>query len=131
MRKIIIIIILVFILSTGIVIASTSEENPFFAIWKAISNLKDENTELRNKNSELEKKIYCLELIKKTPDKGPGEWININIIEFYKETLKRYEKIKNNSSHPEEQDTSISFYENLIVETKPLYMKYIEECGDL
>jgi hypothetical protein len=121
MKKIIIAVILIFILGAGTAMADTGEKNPFVAIWKAISNLQD-------KDNELERKINCLELAKITPDRGPGEWINIDIVGFYQETLRRYNKVKTNPSRPEEQDLEISFYETLIAEAKPLYDEYLEQC---
>lgn len=121
-KKIIITIVaVVLLLGAGVAMASTDSNNPFQIIWQAITGLQD-----RVNQSEI--KIECLELVKKTPDRGPGEWININIVEFYEESLRRYEEVKINSSRPEEQNADIAFYEEVLAEAKPLYDQYLEKC---
>ena len=119
-----IVVALVFILGAGTAVANTGEKNPFLAIWKAISNLQ-------NKDNELERKIYCIELIKQTPDRGPGEWINVDIVGFYEESQRRLDKEKTNPSRPEEQNDAIVFLKSVLAEAQPMYNSYMEECGEL
>jgi len=121
MKKIITVVIIIFILGTGTAVANTGEKNPFLAVWKSISNLQ-------NKNDELERKISCLELVKQTPDRGPGEWINIDIVGFYEESQRRLGVQRTNPSRPEEQNNEITFWESVLTEAQPMYNRYIEEC---
>lgn len=55
-----------------------------------IDNLKDKNAGLEQsvvgletKNADLQNKVNCQELIKKTPQRGEGRYININIVDYY------------------------------------------------
>ena len=120
-KVIIIIVVIVLLLGAGVAIANTNSNNPFQIIWQAIAGLQ-------NRADKSEMKIECLELVKKTPDKGPGEWININIVKFYEESLRRYNEVKINPSRPEEQDADVAFLEEVLAEAKPLYDQYLEKC---
>lgn len=55
-----------------------------------IDNLKDKNTGLEQsvagletKNADLQNKVNCQDLIKKTPQGGEARFININIVDYY------------------------------------------------
>lgn len=94
------------------------------------------NTEETNKKlADMNKRIYCQSLITKTPQTGNMQWLNKNIVEYYKQALERYNEVKGTSyqrDHDSEDNKSelpsVTGYYN---ESKVLYDKYISECGNL
>lgn len=86
---------------------------------------------IEDKQSSLEKKVYCSELIRYTPDRGPGQWINIDITGFYQSSLEQLEQWKIKSDpRPGEQQAEIDFWQEIVNEAKPMYDNYIEKCGE-
>ncbi|MBT6691619.1 hypothetical protein HOB10_04780 [Candidatus Parcubacteria bacterium] len=130
MKKIIIVVGLIFVLGAGTAMAGTGEKNPFAAIWKAISSLQDKDNELERKNSELEKKIYCLELIKKTPSWGHSSYINTDIVNFYEDAKERWTACQADPGTCDYPGMPAK-WETAFNESQPLYTKYMEECGEL
>ena len=89
-------------------------------------------TLIENKQSSLEKKVYCSELIRLTPNGGSMQWINIDITGFYQNSLERLETQRIIADvRPGEQQAEIDFWQEIINEAKPLYDNYIEKCGDI
>lgn len=85
---------------------------------------------IEDKQSLLEKKVYCSELIRLTPDRGLSQWINIDITKFYQDSLEKLEEWENTADvRPGEQEAEISFWQEIVNEAKPMYDNYIEKCG--
>jgi hypothetical protein len=87
---------------------------------------------IEDKQSSLEKKVYCSELVRHTPDRGPGQWINIDIAGFYQSSLEQLEQWKiKPDPRPGEQQAEIDFWQGIVNEAKPMYDNYIEKCGEV
>lgn len=85
---------------------------------------------IEDKQSSLEKKVYCSELIRHTPDRGLTQWINVDITKFYQSSLEKLEEWNNTPDiRPNEQQSEIVFWQEIINEAKPMYDNYIEKCG--
>jgi hypothetical protein len=84
---------------------------------------------IENKQSALDKKIYCLELIKKTPDWGDSAYVNKDIVNFYKSAQEQLIFWQNN---PDDALTKMSEkWQKTVNEAESLYTKYIQECGTI
>jgi len=84
---------------------------------------------IEDKQSLLEKKVYCSELIRLTPDRRLSQWINIDITKFYQDSLEKLEGWKNTADVHINKQAEIDFWQEMINETKPIYDNYIEKCG--
>lgn len=93
-----------------------------------INNLKKGNDKTQDKLSELDKKVKCQELIKKTPEGGLAGYIGVDIEKYYNATKKRLEEVRTSSGNPEDIDAEVKFFESKLAEAKPMYDKYIKEC---
>ena len=82
---------------------------------------------VESRQSDLEKRIYCLELIKKTPEWGDSAYINKDIVNFYKSAQEQLIFWQNNL---DDALTKMSErWQKAVNEAEPLYTKYIQECG--
>ncbi len=81
---------------------------------------------IENKQSKLEKKIYCLELIKETPDWGSALYIHNNIIKFYESAKENLDKFQKDPSY--NYPGQLEKWEKAVNEAEPLYVRYIQEC---
>lgn len=93
-----------------------------------ISSLKKENDKTKSKIDDLNTKVNCQELIKKTPEGGIVGSIGVDIEKYYNVTLKRIEEIKANPSSVSDYDEEIKFYEGKLAEAKPMYDNYRKKC---
>ena len=85
---------------------------------------------LKTQNQAISKRVDCQELVKQTPNRGDGQLIGINIVKFYASMQARLEQVKNNPTRPQEQEADIAFNEAVLAEAKPMYNKYIAQCGN-
>jgi len=81
---------------------------------------------IESKQSNLEKKIYCLELIKETPDWGHSAYVNKDIVNFYKSAKEQLELFQTDPSL--DYPGMLEKWQKAVDEAEPLYMKYIQEC---
>jgi hypothetical protein len=101
---------------------------------KNINQINEENklnADNKSKIQNLEIKVDCSELIKVTPDRGPGLLVGRDIVNLYKESLDTLNKIESNPSRPNDSDdvkAEKKFWEELVKEAKPLYENYISKC---
>lgn len=99
---------------------------------KRIANLEAKNEENSYNNDETAKKIMCLELVKKTPDSGPGRYIGTDIIGYYKEAKERYDSIQqgdySRNGDKEDNLAEKKFWTDIYNKAKPLYENYIKLC---
>lgn len=89
--------------------------------------------ELKLQNEALIKKTNCLKLIKQTPDIGDGELIGVNIVKFYQGAVAKLEQVKINPSRqndPVDSKAEVAFWTKVVTLAKPMYDKYISECGN-
>lgn len=85
------------------------------------------------RNAELEKKIECLELVKKTPERGNARYIGISIAGYWEWVVEDYSNIviDNKCTRPddtEDCDAEKKYYQELYEEAKPLYERYHSSC---
>jgi hypothetical protein len=119
--------------------------NENIAIKARLSNIEKLTEDLGNSDIETKKvaseeqdvlndKIDCLELIKKTPERGPQSYIGINIINYYKFVSEHYQKVQNGEfsreDAVEDNEAELKFYTELYNESKPMYDNYINKCGN-
>jgi len=83
---------------------------------------------IESKQSDLEKKVYCLELIKKTPEWGNSAYVNKDIVKFYEDAKKQLELFQTDPSL--DYPGMLEKFQNAVNEAEPLYTKYIQECGN-
>ncbi|NMA50926.1 MAG: hypothetical protein GX951_03655 [Mollicutes bacterium] len=82
--------------------------------------------DIENKQSKLEKEIYCLELIKKTPEWGTAYYINNDIVKFYESAKEQLDNFENDPAY--HYPGMLEKWKKAVEEAEPLYIKYIEEC---
>ena len=95
---------------------------------KEISELKKTSIKNSEKLEDLSNKVNCQELIKKTPDRGPGAYMNIDIVRFYESSIESLNSTKDNPDDPEEAVGGRKFWQDIINEAKPMYENYMKKC---
>lgn len=89
-------------------------------------------SEEQNKAKLLENKVSCLELIKITPDTGPGEYIGKDIVNYYKYSVEKLNSVKAQPTRPDDSEDAVAerkFWQSNVDKAKPLYDTYMSQCG--
>jgi hypothetical protein len=96
-------------------------------------NLKNEE-QAKNYQNELDNinlKIECAELKRKTPDFGPGEYINIDIVGYYNYVKSQLKEAEKDPKKDENTKADLSFWKKAVDQATPLYNNYINKCDVL
>lgn len=96
---------------------------------KNISN----QAQVAQENAAIQKRLYCEELKKKTPDRGNVAYINRDIVKYYEDVTQNLERVKlkpTRENDPEDAAAELKFYTEVVAEAKPMYDKYMTECGN-
>lgn len=96
-----------------------------------IAALESVNGENAQVNEDITNKVMCLELVKKTPDRGNMSYINIDIVGFYNDAKQHYDELqagKYTREDEEDNKAEIEFWTELYNESKPLYEEYLKLC---
>lgn len=97
------------------------------------NNSPQEDSGVRQEIDTINKKIECQTLITKTPNIGNIGWMNKNIVEFYKDAVKRYEEVKagnfQRQDDPEDNKAEMEHVTEVLELAKPLYDAYVSKCG--
>ena len=98
---------------------------------KKLSELEANNERNTKDNQETNSAVKCLELVKKTPNRGSGSYMNIDIVGFYNDAKSRYDSLqegKYTREDPEDNKAELEFWTDIYNEAKPLYESYAKEC---
>lgn len=83
----------------------------------------------------LNRRITCQSLITKTPQTGNMQWMNKNIVEFYKQAATRYDEVKaGDYARKDDKDDNAAELKSVrenYEEAKVLYDQYIAQCSGL
>lgn len=108
----------------------TETEIKLEQVTKELEEIKKSNSD---ENEAIKKRLDCEELKKKTPANGNFAYINRDIVKYYEDVTQNLERVKikpTRENDPEDAAAELKFYTELTAEAKPMYNKYITECGN-